>query len=394
MIYLIIASILLFYSVYMFGTIVASLFYKAPSYSSTKQEKHSVLIFYPAYKADLNLVRNISHMRNQILNLEAKIYVLSQDSGTIIGEKLKSVSDYFDSKSFSSLKGNSYHHALEYAVSQIGKFSNARENKFESVLIMDPDNTMGSESIKRLIQGRVNGANVALSKRASISQDESVSLFDGLSERINDYMLRRAKQVLRLTPELSGSGMMLETKLFTKAVLKLDKKAPGMDKQLLINMMFECENLNIIFDEKAVVYDEKTTDSASFNRQRLRWFGNQYYNAKKFGIKLLTSGKLSLMDYAVVLCRPPRSFQLVASVVFVPLDLVLFYFNLVPFPLLTTSTVFLGLSVVIFLQKEGLLSQIVKMIFPIVKTSMVNGLTVLKSLKPDTEGSFIHTRNK
>lgn len=378
----------------MFGTIIASLFYKAPSYNALNKEKHSILIFYPAYKADLNLVRNISHMRNQIGNLDAKIYVLSQDSGTIIDEKLKSVSDYFDSKSFSSLKGNSYHHALEFAVNQISKYSSVRESKFDSVLIMDPDNTMESASIKRLIQGRLNGTDVALSKRASISQDESISLFDGLSERINDYMLRRAKQVLGLIPELSGSGMLLDTELFTKAVLKLDKKAPGMDKQLLINMMFGCENLNIIFDEKAIVYDEKTTDSASFNRQRLRWFGNQYYNAKKSGIKLLTSGKLSLIDYAVVLCRPPRSFQLVASIALAPIDLVLVYFSLIPLPFLTVSAVFLSLSLVIFLQKEGLLSQIVKMILPIVKTSMVNGFTVLKSLKSDTEGSFIHTRRK
>lgn len=394
MIYLIVTSVLLFYSLYMLASILFALLYKAPVYKNEIGKDHTILIFYPAYKADQKLVENLSYMRSQVATINAKFYVLSQDSKIEIDHELEAFSDYFDTKSFSHLKGNSYHHALEFAVTQIEKISKEDQINFDSILIMDPDNTMNLSSIKKLIQGRIHGADVVLSKRASISQNDSISLFDGLSERLNDYMLRRSKHVLGLTPELSGSGMLVETELFTKAILKLDKKAPGMDKQLLINMMFEREDLNIIFDEEAIVYDEKTTDPTSFNRQRLRWFGNQYYNAKKFTFQLISSGKLSLIDYAIVLCRPPRSFQIVGSSALVPLDLMMFYFNLIPFPILTISTFFLGLALVIFLNKESLLLQIIKMIFPMMKTSMINGITVLKSLKSDKEGSFIHTRNK
>ncbi len=394
MLYTILTSILLFYAIYTLALVLFALIYKPPFYTRESSKDYSLLIFYPAYKADKKLIENLNYMRSQVSMINAKFYVLSQDSDLEIDQELESFSDYFDSKSFSHLKGNSYHHALEFAVKQIELISKDNGINFDSILIMDPDNTMNSFSIRKLIQGRIHGSDVVLSKRASISQNDSISLFDGLSERLNDYMLRRSKHVLGLTPELSGSGMMVETELFTKAVLKLDKKAPGMDKQLLINMMFDRENLNITFDEEAIVYDEKTTDPNSFNRQRLRWFGNQYYNAKKFTIQLLSSGRLSLIDYAIVLCRPPRSFQMVGSFILIPIDLLLFYFNLIQFPLLTTSAVFLGLSLIIFLNKEGLLSQLLKLIFPMIKTSMINGLTVLKSLKSDNEGSFIHTRKK
>ncbi|GAB5409037.1 MAG: hypothetical protein BalsKO_14020 [Balneolaceae bacterium] len=394
MIYIVITSILLFYAVYMLINVIASLFYIAPTYKLSNEIKHSVLIFYPAYKAEEHVVKNIRYMKKQIKNFNAKIYVLSQDSDINIDDQLKDEAHYFDSKSFAALTGNSYHYALEYAVNRIAEYSSKQVNEFDSVLIMDPDNTMTAESVNRLIKGRLKGADVALAKRTSINEDGSISLFDGLSERINDYMLRRAKQVVGLMPELSGSGMMLEKELFTKAVLKLDKKAPGMDKQLLINMMFERKSLNIIFDEEAVVFDEKTTESASFNRQRLRWFGNQYYNAKKFGFKLITSGRLALVDYAIALWRPPRSFQLIGSIILLPIDLVLFYFNHIPAPILAISTFMLGLSMLLFLQNEGMLLHTLKRIVPMAKTSIANGFTGLKSLKSDNEGSFIHTRKK
>lgn len=169
---------------------------------------------------------------------------------------------------------------------------------------MDPDNYMSISSLKRLIEFRISGVDVAISRRKSYSKDTSTSLFDGMSERLNDYMFRRSKSMLGFHPELSGSGMLMDTNLFTQAVIKLDRKSPGMDKQLLIRMMLEKSDLKISYDEDAIVLDEKTEDSEAFNRQRMRWFGNQYYCAYTFGRKLLLSRKLSFVDYGISLWRP------------------------------------------------------------------------------------------
>ena len=392
MIYLIVSSIFLFYSVYMLFTITAALFYKAPVYKNQGIPKHSVLIFYPAYKPGKNLVENIRKVRKEVAGFDAKIYVLSQDGDEAVNAELRKKADYLDIKSFSNFEGNAYHHALEYAVNRIGEFAKESGRIFDSVLIMDPDNKIESSSFARLLKGREGGAQVVLSRRKSSNQKSSTSIFDGVSERINDHMLRRAKNVLKLTPELAGSGMMMETGLFTRAVLGLDKKAPGMDKQLLVNMMFECENLNILFDDEAIILDEKTENDASFNRQRLRWFGNQYYNAKKFGWKLLKSGKPGMIDYAIALWRLPRSFQVLLSGLLLPIDLLLFWSGVVAFPVFTLSSVFTGLSLLIFLNEEDLLKPVISNIIPLLKTSLVNGWLVLKSQSSSIKGTFIHTR--
>ena len=393
MIYLVLSVILLFYSFYMFSAMVAAMFYKPAEYPANTDFIHPVLVFYPAYKPDRNLIKNLAFMKKELIGLNASIYVLSQEGGAQINAEIKNLADYVDEKAFSHLNGNSYHHALEYAVNRISEFEKERGANFDSVLLMDPDNRMDAISVSRLIQGRKSGAHVVLSQRKSANAINATSIFDGLAERLNDYMFRRAKDVVKLTPELSGSGMLMETSLFKKAVIALDKKAPGMDKQLLINMMFGCESLLINYDEKAIVSDEKTTDAKSFNRQRLRWFGNQYYNAKKFGWKLITSGRKSLIDYAIVLFRPPRSFQILATMLFVPIDLAAFYFGMIVFPIVTISAIISACSVVLFLISEGRLKTVVKALPAMFLTSVVNGFTVLKSLKPGNQGSFIHTRN-
>lgn len=392
MIYIVVSSILLFYAFYSLVSIFAALFYKAPEYSKLNSMHHRVLVFYPAYKPTMSFVKNLSYVKQQLNGIDSKLYVLSQEGSSEVDSEIKNYADYFDSKAFSHMEGNSYHHALEFAVNQIQTYANQEEINFDSILILDPDNTMNSPSIKRLIEGRISGANVVLSKRTSINSDGATKLFDGLSERLNDYMFRRAKNVVGLIPELSGSGMMMQTELFVKAVLKLDKKAPGMDKQLLINMMFEYESLSILFDEKAEVLDEKTDNDDAFNRQRLRWFGNQYYNAKKSSLKLLSSGRLGLMDYAIVLCRPPRSFQIAGTLLFFPIDVLLYYFDFIAFPLVATSFLLYSSSIGLFLAREGVLSKSLKLIIPTFRTSLVNGLTALKSLNTKNNSTFIHTR--
>ena len=392
MIYLIVGSIFLFYSAYMLITISAALFYKAPVYDQQINRNHKVLIFYPAYKPGTNLIENIRRLREEVAGFDSKIYVLSQEAEESVNTGLRKNSDYLDSKGFRDVKGNSYHHALEFAVHRISEFEVESGKKFDSVLIMDPDNHIDKESFNRLLKGRIGGAHVVLSRRKSANQKSSTSLFDGVSERINDYMFRRAKSVLKLTPELAGSGMMMETELFTRAVLGLDKKAPGMDKQLLVNMMFGCENLNILFDENAIILDEKTENEASFNRQRLRWFGNQYYNARKFGWKLLMSGNRNMIDYAIALFRPPRSFQIFISVFLLPIDLYLFWSGVIAFPVFTISAVLTGLALLVFLYKESLLESAFTNFVPVFKTSIINGWLVLKSQSSSLKGTFIHTR--
>lgn len=386
MIYTIIASFILFYAFYMLLTVGIGLFYKSPKLE-VSNPKHSVLVFYPIYKPSDKVIANLKKQKIEFESLNAKVFVLSQEASRSREDELNKIADYFRSEKFSHLDGNSYHHALQYAVSEIKNI----EKKFDSILLMDPDNYMSISSLKRLIEFRISGVDVAISRRKSYSKDTSTSLFDGMSERLNDYMFRRSKSMLGFHPELSGSGMLMDTNLFTQAVIKLDRKSPGMDKQLLIRMMLEKSDLKISYDEDAIVLDEKTEDSEAFNRQRMRWFGNQYYCAYTFGRKLLLSRKLSFVDYGISLWRPPRSFQVVGSIILVPIDLVAYSLNWVQAPLISFSALISTVAIGLFLLNEGMMKKVISNILPLVLTSLKNGYTaIFSSLK--TNGSFIHTR--
>lgn len=393
-IYTLIGIISLFYALYLSFSIVAALVYRSPKLDSLSPE-HSFIVLYPVYKAEQELIANIKYMHDQLSGLNYKIFVLSQDSDPMIDIELEKTADIFHKKSFRDHGGNPYHHALKYASGIIIEESSDINS---SVLLLDPDNRMDRRSVLRLLAIRKNGADVSLSKRVSANQENAISLFDGISERINDYMFRRAKNVLHLTPELSGSGMMMDSALFTEAVSRFDGIAPGMDKQLLINMMSVRESLNVIFDEQSVVVDEKTSDEESFNRQRLRWFGNQYFNARKFGFSLIKEGirnkRIEMIDYAILLWRPPRSFQAVLNVCMIPADLVLIGYDMISVPYFSLAAALMIFSLGLFLKKEGLLGQVIPRLFPVIKTAGRNAVTVIKSQSRSVKGTFIHTRSK
>ncbi len=390
MIYLIITTVFFFYALYLLLNMAAALFYTKPKLPHRGTE-HCFLLFYPAYRPDKKFVQNLERMQEELQGLNAKLYVLSQEADESINQELKQIADYFDAATFSNGEGNAYHKALQFAVGQISRFS-TRQQKIRSVLLMDPDNYTDRKSIERLLSAREEGADVVLSRRISISEEGQSSLFDGLSERINDYMMRRSKMVLGLLPELSGSGMMMDRKLFEQAVMKLDRKAPGMDKQLLINMMFSKQDLNIVFDEGALVYDEKTEDSDAFNRQRQRWFGNQYYNASVSGRQLFWSMRASMIDYAVALWRPPRSVQVLVSLLFAPIDLLLYLKGWIPAPLIAASALALIVALSVFLLNEGKWAHAFKKSLSMASISFLNAFSAFRSLLPGNSGRFIHTR--
>jgi cellulose synthase/poly-beta-1,6-N-acetylglucosamine synthase-like glycosyltransferase len=369
-------------------TVGIGLFYKAPHLKLSNND-HSVLVFFPMYKPTRMAVLNLRKQKAELETKGYKLFVLSQEGSISIDNELSDVADYFRSKKFSHLKGNSYHHALQFAVNEIQFF----DGKIDSILLMDSDNYMSINSLNRLVESRIKGSSVAISRRLSYSNNNSTSLFDDMSERLNDYMFRRSKSMLGFYPELSGSGMLMDTNLFKNAVNKLDRISPGMDKQLLIRMMFEENDLRISYNEKAIILDEKTEDSKLFKRQRKRWFGNQYYCAYKFGWKLLSSRKSSLVDYGISLCRPPRSLQIVGTVFLVPLDLFAYSLNLINAPIISFSALGCFVAIGLFLLNEGMFKKVISNIIPLVWTSLKNGYIAVDGSLNST-GTFIHTRNK
>lgn len=114
---------------------------------------------------------------------------------------------------------------------------------------------------------------------------------------------------------LAGSGMAFSTKLYRDSLEHTDITGAGFDK--VLQSIIVGRNLRIAFTDKAIVYDEKTTQSDQLVKQRSRWI-NTWFKYFKFGFTLLFKGirnfSRNQFVFGLILLRPPLFIFLVLSV--------------------------------------------------------------------------------
>jgi cellulose synthase/poly-beta-1,6-N-acetylglucosamine synthase-like glycosyltransferase len=397
MFYYLFASFLLFYACYFAITILAGFLFKNQRSKEQMDGVKPYVILIPAFRPNQNLERVLRSLKCATQHQNVKIYVLLQESSMAIESMVRRYAHWVDHKSFSSLEGNPYHHALNYAVRRIDSYCFSTGFQADSVLLLDQDNTIDESSLNVLQYQRNIGADVVQARRKAAFIGNATSTADALSERINDFQLRRGKQTLGLLPEISGSGILFERSLFSHAVANLDKRAPGMDKNLLIQMLMLKPDLNLIYTEEAVIEDEKTDDKAAYSRQRTRWFANQYFNAIYYAHRLLAHTirhrSLKGVDYLITLLRPPRSVQLALINVLAPFEIYLWSQGGLPSLMLTSSALFMDLSLITLMLSEGVGFSFLSSPASLIYTLKFNLASFLQSLNPRLLGTFIHTRN-
>jgi cellulose synthase/poly-beta-1,6-N-acetylglucosamine synthase-like glycosyltransferase len=114
---------------------------------------------------------------------------------------------------------------------------------------------------------------------------------------------------------LAGSGMAFTTKLYRDSLENTDITGAGFDK--VLQSIIVGRNLRIAFTDKAIVYDEKTTQSDQLVKQRSRWI-NTWFRYFKFGFTLLFKGirnfSRNQFVFGLILLRPPLFIFLILSV--------------------------------------------------------------------------------
>lgn len=114
---------------------------------------------------------------------------------------------------------------------------------------------------------------------------------------------------------LAGSGMAFTTKLYRDSLENTDITGAGFDK--VLQSIIVGRDLRIAFTAKAIVYDEKTTQSDQLVKQRSRWI-NTWFKYFKFGFTLLFKGirnfSRNQFIFGLILLRPPLFIFLILSV--------------------------------------------------------------------------------
>jgi len=122
---------------------------------------------------------------------------------------------------------------------------------------------------------------------------------------------------------LSGSGMAFTTELYTDCLKDTVIKGAGFDKALQYEIVKR--RLRIAFAEKAIVYDEKTSQPEQLVKQRSRWI-NSWFKYFSNGFTLINNGiihkNMNQFLFGIVLLRPPLFIFLILSLICLIINIV------------------------------------------------------------------------
>jgi cellulose synthase/poly-beta-1,6-N-acetylglucosamine synthase-like glycosyltransferase len=231
-----------------------------------------------------------------------------------------------------------------------------------------------------------------------LKTDGSFAWFDAVAEVLNDTMLRAAKSRVGLPIEISGSGALIRKEVFIDCINRLDPNAPGFDKNFMVNLLTRDCPIKSIYVPTAILREEKTEEADAFRTQRIRWFGEQYYNAiyssEKLWRQLLFKGRFAALDYWLVLSRPPRSVLILALLLMTCLELALTLLSILVYPVCSVAFAVVGLASLGLLHKHNLTGGLRHHAFHFPKLFFSNLYSVSVSLRKKYLGTFISTEHK
>ena len=392
--YYFLSAFFLMYSIYTTIHILIATIFSSNKLVNTKSltRPTHTLVLLPAYKPDADFPNRLSRMKTAFGSSKVSFFVVLQQSTEEMELQISELADYFTHISNPIVsKGNPYHAILQLSVSL------AEAYKPSHLLLLDMDNEIDAISFHKL-QANAIHFDVVQGKRVASSSNytSTISQFDTLSESLNDSMMRASRSAFGAPIELSGSGFLIQFELFKQAVLQLDARAPGMDKNLLIQLLNIKPDLSMVFEKNALITDEKTTSSEAFDRQRTRWFGNQYFNARTQFFQLVTlaisSKRFGIFDYAISLCRPPRSFQVAVLALGSFIEILFYFIDISSVFVFLLSSIIYGVGLGLFLNQQRTNFEF-SALFGMAFMGIKNSFLAIKSLSPSLKGTFLITRN-
>ena len=393
-----VALYLFFYSLYWASCIVIGATYKLPKLTATSNQTfNDIVVLLPAYKPNALFLEALSALKRAIENRPyIKPVILLQEATAEMSHHIKSYGYETIEKRFSHLKGNPYHHALKFLMAHLETQKASGQLNPSHVVILDKDNLVAEDFFRQLESGLKAGYDLVQGRRVPLAKQTTWQMFDAISESLNDIMFRAAKTKLRLTLEISGSGFGLKYEIMQKAVQSLDGLAPGMDKNLMVGILQH--PVKSLYHPELKVYEEKTASENAIRKQRTRWLGVQYDIAWRYGVKLIWMGiksmRLSPIDYAISLWRPPRSLQLFLIPILSIIELVMYLtIGQLPYtaPLMLIAFGMLVLGFVVFMNQMGLWSHVQQLFLKLPRFALGNLRAAIEGKKSKHRGTFIHT---
>jgi len=280
--FLILFIYLAFGVVYLFVFSFAGLFRKSLSFQSAR-EKKSIAVIIPSYKED-NVILDTARRAAQHNYPENKfeVYVVADNLKVETIIRLRAIPvNVIEVKFEKSTKAKSLNAALNPRPNGVLAGRGIPQDQFEIAMILDADNVMKPDCLEWVNWWFQSGATAVQCHRTAKNQQTPVAVLDAISEEINNHLFRKGPAALGLSATLIGSGMAFRFQEL-KQIFELPHilTNPGEDREVDIQLMRN--ETKVEYAHEAIVYDEKVSSAAVFERQRVRWLEAQVSHFRRF----------------------------------------------------------------------------------------------------------------
>ena len=284
-------------------------------------EKKTIAVIIPSYKEDAIIIdtarRAASH---DYPSNKFKVFVIADGLKTETIIRLRAIPVYVIQVQFeTSTKAKSLNAAL----------NKIKDEEFELAMILDADNIMKEGCLESVNTAFQQGARAVQCHRTAKNQQTSVAVLDAISEEINNHLFRKGQRALGLSATPIGSGMAFQLKEL-RSIFNLPHilSNPGEDREVDIQLMRN--HTTIEYADEAIVFDEKVSSSAVFEKQRVRWLEAQINHFRRFlqPDVMKTTKDINCWNKFLQTALLPRSLYILAFGFFLILIIVQSTFNL------------------------------------------------------------------
>lgn len=261
------------------------------------EKQHRFAVLFPAYKEDRVIVQAVHQFLGQDYPTDRyDLIVISDQMQPETNEELRQLPI--------RLLTAHYQESSKAKALTLAMEATANET-YDSIVIMDADNTTSPQFLQELNKGHAAGMKAIQAHRVAKNLNTDVAILDAVSEEINNSIFRGGHVALGLSSALIGSGMAMDAGWFRENVTKL--QTAGEDKEL--EALLLKQGIRIHYLEHVRVEDEKTQKKEVIKSQRKRWLAAQFgslFAALPDLPSALLKGNIDYCDKIIQWMLPPR----------------------------------------------------------------------------------------
>ncbi|MBL7923811.1 MAG: glycosyltransferase family 2 protein [Bacteroidia bacterium] len=297
---LLVFSACLFTVAYTLFFSVAGHLYRKHDFSN-KEIYKKIAVLIPAYREDEIILQNSRHALLQ--NYPSHFFDLYVIADSLKEETLRELRKLPLKVITVSFEVSTKARALHEAFKSI-------PNSYDLAVILDADHLMQPGFLDKINRAAVSGCYAIQGRRMTRTRDSRNAVLEGISDEVNNHILRKGQACAGLSASITGSGMAFSF-LYLRQVMSEIEASGGFEKEL--EMTLVDDNHKVVYLDDAVVLDEKVYKPDTFTHRHTRFLASQLLNLKKYflrGVYHLFTGRIDYANKVMQFALIPKVFLL------------------------------------------------------------------------------------